>query len=177
MIMLEPLKYWQKIYMSRSIKLIYLMLYPEDKEIDWIILFSYGFIIRIWFELPAINLCPNLEYLTDSQFFRGNWMLAGLNPYELIVNSFRPYLNPTATLNVKGWISRLDGESFWLKCIYHISILSNEVELKCSYLTAFIFLYLERISIIFLVGSIAISKISLTNSIHPRIDWIGDLRV
>ena len=87
--------------------------------------------IKIWFELPAINLWPNFEYFTDSQFFKGNWMLLGFKPYELIVNNFNPYLKPTATLKVSGWMSRLDGLSFWLKCIYQTNILSKEVELRC----------------------------------------------
>lgn len=65
----------------------------------------------IWFELPAISLCPNFEYLTDSQFFKGNWILLGLSPYELMVNNFRPYLKPIATLYVKGWMSNVAGQS------------------------------------------------------------------
>jgi hypothetical protein len=76
----------------------------------------------IWFELPAISLCPNFEYLTDSQFFRGNWMLFGLRPYELIVKSFRPYLNPMATLYVRGCTSRDAGQSLGLKCISQMSM-------------------------------------------------------
>lgn len=78
----------------------------------WRILFSYGLMTIIWFELPAISLWPNLEYLTDSQFFSGNWMLFGFKPYELIVNSFKPSLNPIATLNVNGWMSKEAGLSF-----------------------------------------------------------------
>lgn len=56
----------------------------------------------IWFELPAISLCPNLEYLTDEQFFMGNWIVVGFKPYELIVNNFNPSLKPIATLKVNG---------------------------------------------------------------------------
>ncbi len=51
------------------------------------------------------------------------------------------------------------------------------MELKCSYLTALIFLSFDRISISFLVGNMATSRISLTNSIHPRMDCMGDLNV
>lgn len=36
-------------------------------------------------------------------------MLLGLSPYELIVKSFKPYLKPTATLKVNGWISNEEG--------------------------------------------------------------------
>lgn len=56
----------------------------------------------IWLELPAISLCPNLEYLTDEQFFIGNWIVVGFKPYELIVNNFNPSLKPIATLKVNG---------------------------------------------------------------------------
>lgn len=44
-------------------------------------------------------------------------------------------------------------------------------------MTHFIFLYFDKINIIFLVGNIAISKIYFTKSIDPNIDWIGDLNV
>lgn len=134
-------------------------------------------IIIIWFELPAISLWPNLEYRTHSQFFIGNWIVVGLSPYELIENSFNPSLKPIATLNVNGWTSIELGSSFWLKLTYHINILSKEVELKCSKVTAFNFFSRDKINKIFFVGNTAISKISLINNIHPKIDWMGDRKV
>ena len=104
-------------------------------------------------------------------------MLFGLRPYEVMVKSFRPYLKPIATLNVRGWMSSVDGESLGLKWIYQTNILSKDVELKCSYFTALIFLYFDRISMIFFVGKMATSRIYLTNSIQPRMDWMGERRV
>lgn len=77
----------------------------------------------IWFELPAISLCPNFEYRTLEQFFIGNWIVVGLSPYELIVKSFNPSLNPIATLNVNGWTSTEFGSSLTLKLTSHINIL------------------------------------------------------
>lgn len=104
-------------------------------------------------------------------------MLFGFRPSAENENNFRPSLNPTTTLKVNGWMSRLEGQSFWLKWLYQINILSKLVELRCSYLTAFIFFYFDKIRSIFLVGRIAISKISFTKSIQPKIDCMGDLKV
>ncbi len=104
-------------------------------------------------------------------------MLLGFRPSELIVNSFKPYLNPIAVVNVNGCISKHNGTSFWLKYDYHNSIRSNDVELKCSNFIAFIFFSFDKINIILLVGNTAISWIYLINNIHPKIDWIGDLNV
>lgn len=111
------------MYISLSIKFNYLQLYVEFKGIVWIILFSYGLIITIWFELPAISLWPNFEYFTVSHPFNGKWILFGFNPYELIVNIFNPYLNPIAVLKVNGCTSKHNGTSFWLKYAYHNNIL------------------------------------------------------
>jgi hypothetical protein len=104
-------------------------------------------------------------------------MLFAFKPSDERVNNLIPSLNPTATLNVSGWISRLEGLSFWLKWVYHISIRSKLVDEMCSYLTAFIFFSFDKINKIFLVGKMAISRIYLTKSIQPNIDWIGDLKV
>ena len=44
-------------------------------------------------------------------------------------------------------------------------------------MTALSFFSLDKISIIFLVGKIARSKIYLINNIQPKIDWIGERNV
>ena len=103
--------------------------------------------------------------------------MLGLIPSANIVNNFIPYLNPIATINVKGWTSKHVGESFILNDIYHASILSKLIEETCSYLIAFIFFSSDNTIINFFVGRIAISIIFLIKSIELRTVCIGDLKV
>ena len=92
-----------------------------------------------WFKVPTINLWPYFEYRTFSQFLKGNWIFADLSPYEQIIYNFKPYLNPTATFMVKGWVSKLVGNSVLLKLYSQESILSKLVEDRCWYFIALIF--------------------------------------
>lgn len=131
----------------------------------------------IWFKEPATNLCPYLEYLTHSQFFRGNWRFVELRPSEVITNSFSPSLKATATDKVRGCVSSEEGWSMGLKRHSQASILSKLVDAMCSYLMAFIFFSDDRIKINFFVGITQISNIFWHSMVEVRIDWMGDLRV
>ena len=130
-----------------------------------------------WLREPATNLWPYLEYLTDSQFFNGNWMFVLRKPSEQITKSLSPSLKATATLKVRGWTSKLVGLSLALKVHSQASILSKLVEEICSYLIAFIFFSAERIKNIFLVGIKQISKIFWVRRVEVSTDWIGDRKV
>lgn len=175
--MLLPFENTPWIKRSLSKKEISLTIYPELNWIVFTILFSYGFMTIIWLRDPATNLCPYLEYRTVSQFFIGNWMLVVFNPSEQITNNFKPSLNPTATLKVRGCTSKLVGLSVKLKQNYHANILSKLVDVICSYLMAFILRSADKIKNSFLVGMRQISRIFWMSNVDVKTDWIGDRRV
>ena len=126
---------------------------------------------------PATSRCPNLEYLTLSQFFSGNMILVVFIPSENMLKIFIPYLKPTATLKVRGWASRVVGWSLELKRTYQASIFSKLIDETCSYFTALTFLSADRIKINFFVGSTEISRTGLIRRRELRIFWTGDRSV